>query len=308
MDGPVTGIVHNFNELSKNTACVYEAVAKMARSSIIRLNQMFQFVDNMRDMDPFQVSRQPIKTTPDDNGATNLTFPRMDALRKQIAWMKERVSDLEEVMLIVRKVLTAISLVLMFYDAVSYLRCYYSDNTFDNKYINRNVRRVWKSKNHPDILPLRNWEKNEGYKSSSEFLVKKRELKALLRRVCPTLAFTLFAIVIITADYLLTNVVVLMKSEETMRISLDSKIEDNLANAVKKILKYFHSKTKYCGVHPTQTSKNSYILIVVFLMVAMVSCVFEVLISRLRARMCNIFYTDRAEERADYLHFRISAG
>ena len=97
MDGPVTGIVHNFNELSKNTACVYEAVAKMARSSIIRLNQMFQFVDNMRDMDPFQVSRQPIKTTPDDNGATNLTFPRMDALRKQIAWMKERVSDLEEV-------------------------------------------------------------------------------------------------------------------------------------------------------------------------------------------------------------------
>ena len=56
------------------------------------------------------------------------------------------------------------------------------------------------------------------------------------------------------------------------------------------------------------TSVNSYILICVFLIIAMVSCISEVLISRLRSRMCNIFYTDRAQERADYLHFRITAG
>ena len=66
--------------------------------------------------------------------------------------------------------------------------------------------------------------------------------------------------------------------------------------------------TKHCGVEPSRTSMNSYILIGVFLLVALVSCIFEVLISRLRSRMCNVFYTDRAQERADYLHFRISSG
>ena len=206
-----------------------------------------------------------------------------------------------------RKILTGVSILIMVYDAVSYLHSYYTDNAFDNKYINRNVRHVWESKKHPAILPLRKWEKNEGYKSSSEFLVKRNEMKRLVRRTFPTVVFTLGALVLILADYLLARVVLSMKDEEDVAISLGG-IEDGLAKAVKSIIRYFHDTTRLCGVNPAVTSNNSYILIGAFLIVALMSCLFEVLISRLRSRMCNLFYTDRAHERADYLHFRITAG
>ena len=94
------GIVHNFNELSKNTACVYDAVAHMARSGLQRLDQVSQAVG----LDP--------TSTRTDLGI-HLAFPRVDALQGQIVWMKEGVNTMGEWMAIVRKVLTAVSLVLM---------------------------------------------------------------------------------------------------------------------------------------------------------------------------------------------------
>ena len=69
VNGPITGIIHNFSEVSKNTACVYKAVARMAKSSLLRLNDVFGFIEQLRNRasDPFDIDPiepQPAKPTP----------------------------------------------------------------------------------------------------------------------------------------------------------------------------------------------------------------------------------------------------
>ena len=56
------------------------------------------------------------------------------------------------------------------------------------------------------------------------------------------------------------------------------------------------------------TSKSTYWTISLFLLAAAASCILEVYMSRIRAKLCNIFYPDRAEERADFLYFKIISG
>ena len=65
----------------------------------------------------------------------------------------------------------------------------------------------------------RNWERSEGFKASSEFTMKKRELKALVRRTFSTAVFSMLAVVVIAADHLLYRVVAAMREEETISIS-----------------------------------------------------------------------------------------
>merc|ERR1719495_2750843 len=43
-------------------------------------------------------------------------------------------------------------------------------------------------------------------------------------------------------------------------------------------------------------------------MIAILSCVFEVYTSSIRSKICNIFYNQRFQERADFLHRSICAG
>ena len=49
--------------------------------------------------------------------------------------------------------------------------------------------------------------------------MKKRELKALVRRTFSTAVFSMLAVVVIAADHLLYRIVAAMREEETISIS-----------------------------------------------------------------------------------------
>ena len=305
VDGPIESLVHNFDEMSENTACVYEAIAQMARTSILKLNHVFTLFAKLKKAAEFpfvSLIRLPPTT---QTTHTNLTFPQIVAIKKQIDLMKDGMNQVRKYTKILRKTLTIISIVLMVFDAIKYLRSYYSDNSFDNMYVNRNVRHFWKRKGYEKLTPLRHWEENEGYKSSSSVKFTRLEIEKSFRRLIPTIIFSLLVSTVMISDYLVAEMLQSIKDEEEIKIE---GLEDDVARVVQIILKKFYQRTKSCELHPLKTSVNQYVLICMFLLVAGVSCVCEVLLSRTRARMCNIFYNDRAQERADYLHYRITAG
>ena len=53
---------------------------------------------------------------------------------------------------------------------------------------------------------------------------------------------------------------------------------------------------------------SHYWTILLLLVSCLTSCLLELCLSRVRASMCDLFYPDKAEERADYVHYRLSAG
>lgn len=63
------------------------------------------------------------------------------------------------------QILTAVSIIWIVWDAIKYLRLYYSDSSFDNKYIDHITMKRWKKKKYHQLTPLRNWEYQYGYKT-----------------------------------------------------------------------------------------------------------------------------------------------
>ena len=58
-----------------------------------------------------------------------------------------------------------------------YLRMYSSDDSFDNKYVDDNLRRIWQMNGKEKLTPIRHWELNERYQISSSLKISKAEGK-----------------------------------------------------------------------------------------------------------------------------------
>ena len=85
-------------------------------------------------------------------------------------------------------------------------------------------------------------------------------------------------------------------------LSFDSMIRGT--NAKVDILKIeaFDLRTDPCLPKAMQTPASSNVPIFVIMVVCLVSCLLDAYASRLRAKICNMFYTDRATERAQFLY------
>ena len=73
-------------------------------------------------------------------------------------------------------------------------------------------------------------------------------------------------------------------------------------------LQEFNVTTETCLRAPLRTSIYINLGICFFLTIAVLSCVFEVFASSLRARICNIFYTAHFRQRSEFLYDSIVAG
>ena len=116
---------------------------------------------------------------------------------------------------IARKSLTIISIVLLVVDAIRYLRLYYIDSSFDNVYVGKSTRHLWKKKNYykdrdeiknyafavwDSKKGLRHWEKNEGLKTVNLPKLSNRLFYKLFRNAITTLAFIVFVALVFLAD------------------------------------------------------------------------------------------------------------
>ena len=83
---------------------------------------------------------------------------------------------------------------------------YHSDDSFDNMYIDDNIRNLWKfDNNYEKLTPLRNWEKKEKYQVSKDIKLSKKELKKVFKLLIPSLFFITLSAFIILADYSLAS-------------------------------------------------------------------------------------------------------
>ena len=298
-EGPINNLVHNFNEISKNTVCMYKAFSNLTKNSLMKLNLAVIRSKNIFNEGNVHVSKRIYHP--------NFTFPQISAINAQISTMQNGISDLKKYVVILRKAFTILSILLLTIDAMLYLRCYYSDNSFDNLYICQGVRKIWKERGYEELTPLRRWEINEGYNMYSSAKFTKRELTKSFQKLTPTMVFTLFSVLVMVSDSILVNIIHSTKGEENIRISFKG-MEKEVKHLVTWLLSKFNESTGTCVTRVLMTSANINILISFLLILPAISCLFEVYMSRIRARLCNVFYTDRAQERADYLYYRINAG
>lgn len=293
-DGPINNIAHNFNEISKNMVCTSEAITRLARTSMMKLNNIYKVIKGVRQTD-------------EDTLPLQSSFPQVLAIKQQLLEMQNGMSDFQFYIDILRKTLTILSIIWMIMDSRRYLRLYYSDNSFDNMYISSSVRQLWKMKGYRELIPLRHWELNDGYRMSSSAKFTKKELRKGFHKTIPTIIFSIFGVLTMLTDYLLAEMLQAIKDKKPISISFAGTDKD-FEKLMKDILNKFYTSVSKCGTHPIKTSINMYITISTLLLMAAMSCIFEVYFSRIRSRMCDVFYTERAQERADYLHYRINAG
>ena len=91
---------------------------------------------------------------------------------------------------------------------------YHSDDSFDNMYIDDNIRKLWKFNNdYEKLTPLRNWEKAEKYQVSKDIKLNKKEIQKVLVLLIPSIFFITVAACIMLADYSLASFLDLLQDK-----------------------------------------------------------------------------------------------
>lgn len=109
---------------------------------------------------------------------------------------------------------------------------------------------------------------------------------------------------IFITDWLLVDALQYIKDNQTFNINIEG-MNENFTRYIDKLHK---SSVKSCLIGPQHPIMDNYYLIGLLLIATATSCMLEIYMTRTRAQICNLFYPDREEERADYLHYAISSG
>ena len=255
-----------------------------------------------------------------------ITAPSTQGIKAQAAIVMDQVSLFGEYIKMARRGLTLLSIFLLIVDAVRYLRHYYIDSSFDNIYVDYSTRRHWKKKEyyedkdevkkHPFARwnkkkGLRCWEKNQGFKMVALLNLPKVSTKLLLkvfRTSFSTVAFAAFVLLIVLADQFLEKALITIKTSQKLHVALAG-YTVNITESMSANLRGYN--TSSCLETPSYTSSlcaGCSTLIFLLISLALLSCVLQVFMGGLWARLCSLFYPDRVEERADYLFFRTFNG
>ena len=81
-----------------------------------------------------------------------------------------------------------------------YIIMYRSDDSFDNKYIDDNIKKKWKKGDESKLTPLRKWEEEEKYQVTASYKLTKSEMKGILVKLFPSLIFSTVSVALMIAD------------------------------------------------------------------------------------------------------------
>ena len=93
-----------------------------------------------------------------------------------------------------------LSILFVITDAMSYLRKYYSDDSFDNKFVDNNLKRFWDEEEKPHLTPLRKWELNQQYQYPINVKLSRHEIYIIAYYALPTLIALTFVFAVIFVD------------------------------------------------------------------------------------------------------------
>ena len=91
-------------------------------------------------------------------------------------------------------------------DAVAYLRKYYADDTFDNTFVDGNLKRFWDEENKTHLTPLRKWELDGKYQYSKSVKLSRNELYRIAYYALPTMLALTLVFAVMFVDYEFTQV------------------------------------------------------------------------------------------------------
>ena len=213
-----------------------------------------------------------------------------------------------------------LSIILIIWDAVVYMRGYYSDLSYDNMFVDDNLRELWRSGHKEKITPLRKWELNMKFQYSAALKLSKAEVKRILIKAIPTLLFSVVASGIVLADLALSTVLQLFRDKAKFGISFDGmekgvsfeslipELESGKVDLISLNVRGFNLSTDPCLPSPKTTNHVQTATIATIIIVCSLSCLFDAYTSRLRAKICNMCFPTRARQRAEYLYKRIQTG
>ena len=82
---------------------------------------------------------------------------------------------------------------------------YRTDDEFDNKYVDDNLKQLWKNKDtkkdFSKLTPMRNWEIDEIYQVSSSSKLTKKEVKKVFWSLKETMIFVGITLICTGADH-----------------------------------------------------------------------------------------------------------
>ena len=129
------------------------------------------------------------------------------------------------------------------------------------------------------MTPLRKWEtEKEELLEPTSFKLAREEVKKLIVQSFPTILATVVIVGIIIVDFSCAGVLKTFQEQAKIGISFP------------------------CLPSAKQTDATLLGPIFTILVVCFISCVVEAYFSRLRAIICSMFYSKRANERAKYLY------
>ena len=248
-----------------------------------------------------------VKGLKDEINATSIK-----SIRDQMKALFNNLMDLCKLVVKYWSKIFYLTIIFVIVDAIKYQRGYYTDNDFDNKMVDGNLRNLWKEEGYRKLTPLRKWEtEKEELLESTSFKLAREEAKKLIVQSFPTILATVVIVGIIIVDQSFTRVLQAFKEHAKFAISFpgmeqgvsfSSFLENNHSFDPLLQIQAFNLSTDPCLPRSKQTDAVSLGPIFAILVVCFASCVVEAYFSRLRAIICNIFYPARANERAKYLY------
>ena len=203
--------------------------------------------------------------------------------------------------------LTVIAVVL---DAIRYQNQYYTDNDFDNKMVDENLKKMWKRDGLKKLTPLRKWEvKKQEAQMSTSLKMTREELQKLATQSFPVILATVVFVGIVIVDFGFTTTLQAFEKNAKFGISFPgmeqgisfgSFMDESGVDAVLKV-EAFNLSTDPCLPRSRQTGVSSLGPIFAVLFLCLLSCLIDAYFSRVRAQICNLFFPFRADERAKYL-------
>ena len=99
----------------------------------------------------------------------------------------------------------AFTMLLLIFDAMNYMRKYYSDDSFDNNAIDGNLKSFWEKEKKSSLTPLRNWELTSNtyggkYHIAKSLMITYDETIGIILAFIPVLISASFIMAIYFAD------------------------------------------------------------------------------------------------------------
>ena len=104
-----------------------------------------------------------------------------------------------------------------------YMVEYRSDDAFDNKYIDENIKKLWTEGDKPELTPIRKWELLQNYQITTSYKLTKSEVNHIFVLLVPCILFTTVSFSIMIADATLYDFMDIIKENGKFAISFAGK-------------------------------------------------------------------------------------